>query len=118
MDEAPESGKESLHSALGNWMNEWIDEWMSEWKTSLCSRKFLEHQENGTNWKKTKKGAQFFQEAESRFQILGAGTVTLSEFCREYPQTFRGHGKKCSRHGELAPGTKCMEQGSSEADSR
>jgi hypothetical protein len=35
MEEAPENGKELLHSAHANGMNEWMNEWNTDWSTEL-----------------------------------------------------------------------------------
>jgi hypothetical protein len=38
MEEAPENGKESLHSAHANGMNEWMNAWMNEYMNEwMCS---------------------------------------------------------------------------------
>jgi hypothetical protein len=43
MEEAPENGKESSHSAHANGMNEWMNEWTNEWvcvTLNITSTKF------------------------------------------------------------------------------
>jgi len=35
MEEAPEKGKESSHSAHATGMNEWMNEWMIEWMNGM-----------------------------------------------------------------------------------